>query len=65
MSHSSKSVKDFLDAMFRKIDLKKVIKEVALDGYDTVEDYVKYGDAITPIQRSDGTSRVLVRRPST
>lgn len=48
--------------MIDKINLKDALKKAVLDGFETYDDYVKYGDAITPIQRSNETSRALVLR---
>lgn len=63
MNHSSKSAKDFLEATMGDFDLGSELMRTLLDGYETYDDYVKYGNAITPVaRRSSGSSRALARR---
>lgn len=60
-------IRGFYESFFTKIDLKQQLRHLVLDGYDTYEDYVKYGDALVPVspQRSEQSSRVLaLRRPA-
>jgi hypothetical protein len=65
MATPEQQVTAFFDAFFRSVDLKVELKKTFFDGYDTYEDYVKYGDLFEPVsaQRSERSSRALVRRP--
>lgn len=44
-------IEDFFESFFRRFDLKTELKRTVLDGFDTVEDYEKYGDMFIPVDR--------------
>jgi hypothetical protein len=45
---------------FKKIDLAKELRSLALDGYETYEDYVKYGEMFVYAERKP----VVITPPS-
>lgn len=54
----SERIKKFYDVMFKHVDLRVTVKDLCLDGYETYEDYVKYGDLfINCVNKAQTTSR--------
>ncbi len=44
-----------LEELFSKIDLKKELKRLACGGFDSWEDYEKYGDLFVEVSRSSAS----------
>ena len=44
-------IEDFYRKFFDSLDLNRLLREAALDGFETYEDYEKYGDMFTPVVR--------------
>lgn len=44
-------IKKFYDSLLSDLDLKDLLKKKFLDGFDSYEDYKKYGDAIILINK--------------
>ncbi len=60
---SKEEVKAAWEEAFAQIDLEKLIKDAFLDGFDTYEDYVKYGDAIIRIDRRPKPAQTIEITP--
>ena len=61
---SDKDVKGLLEAHIDELDLAREIRKTLFDGFETFEDYVKYGDMFVLVspQQPVQSSRALVRR---
>ena len=46
----NKAYTDFFDEAMDKIDLKQLIRDTFLDGFDTVQDYERYGDMFIKVE---------------
>jgi len=44
-------IKKFYDSLLKNIDLKDLLKKRFLNGFDSYEDYEKYGDAFILINK--------------
>lgn len=40
-----------LGDLFRQVDLKQLLLEWAYDGFETYNDYVKYGEIFIPLEK--------------
>lgn len=47
---SDAEVKQQLENLFKLIDIRKAFKKVLCHGFDSWEDYEKYGDAFTKLK---------------
>jgi hypothetical protein len=54
-------MKTELEALFASLDTETLLKEVLLDGYETQQDYEKYGDAFVPLKPLAPTCTALVK----
>lgn len=46
---NDEKVRRLWEEMFGKLSISQLIKDIYFDGYDSYEDYVKYGDAFVRI----------------
>jgi hypothetical protein len=51
LRRSVMKTKDIFKEMLKSIDLKESLRKMVYGGFDTFEDYVKYGDAFVKIDR--------------
>jgi len=57
--------KKFFEEFFNQFDLKKELLRYVYDGFETYQDYAKYGDAFVQIDRSQQTTYTPAERQLT
>jgi hypothetical protein len=51
MRDDKKKIEAFYEALLGSLDLKRLIKDAYLDGFDAYDDYKKYGDMLSKVEK--------------